>query len=104
MFKDLGQQMKMLKDIKSIQKKLKKAETRAQSADGSVSVTVNGEFEITDIKLDENMLKTTDKSKIEKLILSTANKAIEASKEDAAKEMSKITGGLNIPGLDKFMK
>lgn len=104
MLKDIGNIMKLQKDFKNMQKKLKKAEADAQSPDGLVRATVNGEFELISLKIDKQLLVNDDTSGLEKTIVSTINKAISLSKEYAAKEMGKMTGGLNIPGLDKFLK
>ncbi len=103
MLKDLGNMMKLQKDLKGIQKNLKKAETKAESADGSISVIVNGEFNIVNINIEESILDKKNKQNLEKQLILTINKAVQLSKEHAAKEMKKITGGMNIPGLDKFL-
>lgn len=102
MLKDLGNMLKLQRELKDVQKALKKAESKAESSDGLISVTVNGEFNLVSISIDEKLIEKGNKQKLEKEILSTINKAIGFSKEHAAKEMGKLTGGLNIPGLDKF--
>jgi nucleoid-associated protein EbfC len=104
MLKDIGQMMKLQKELKNVQKALKKAESTAESHDGSIKATVNGEFELVNIAIDEKLLEKNSKQKLEKDIVSTINKAVAFSKEYAAKEMGKLTGGMNIPGLDKFFK
>lgn len=103
MFKDLGNMMKLQKELKNVQKSLKKAESSAESQDGMIRVTVNGEFNLVDINISESMLEKGNKDKLEKQIISTINKAVASAKEYAAKEMGKLTGGMNIPGLDKFL-
>ena len=102
MLKDLGNMMKLQKELKNVQKSLKKSESSAESQDGLIKVTVNGEFSMVDISIDESLLEPGNKQKLEKQIISTANKAVATAKEYAAKEMGKLTGGMNIPGLDKF--
>jgi DNA-binding YbaB/EbfC family protein len=104
MLKDIGNMLKLQKDLKNVQKALKKAESIADSPDGLISATVNGEFNLVSLKIDEQLLDKSNKQKLERDIVSTINKAVEFSKEYAAKEMGKLTGGLNIPGLDKFLK
>jgi nucleoid-associated protein EbfC len=104
MLKDIGNMLKLQKDLKAVQKSLKKAEAIADSPDGMISATVNGEFNLVSISIHEQLLDKSNKQKLEKDIVSTVNKAVEFSKEYAAKEMGKLTGGLNIPGLDKFLK
>ncbi|MBN2041245.1 MAG: YbaB/EbfC family nucleoid-associated protein [Spirochaetes bacterium] len=102
MLKDLGNMMKLQKELKNVQKSLKKSESSAESQDGLIKVTVNGEFSMVDISIDESLLEAGNRQKLEKQIISTANKAVATAKEYAAKEMGKLTGGMNIPGLDKF--
>ncbi len=104
MLKDIGQMMKLQKELKNVQKTLKKAESAAESHDGLIKATVNGEFELVSIVIDEKLLEKGSKQKLEKDIVSTVNKAVGFCKEYAAKEMGKLTGGMNIPGLDKFFK
>ncbi|MCP4726347.1 MAG: YbaB/EbfC family nucleoid-associated protein [bacterium] len=107
MLKDLGnmgQIMKLQKKMKGIQKSLKKMETDGESSDGSVKATVNGEFMLTDISIDESLIQSGDTKKLQKMVLSAVNTAVSNSKDLAAKEMSSLTGGMNIPGLDDLMK
>lgn len=104
MLKDIGNMLKLQKDLKNVQKALKKAEAIADSPDGLISATVNGEFSLVSLSIDEKLLEKSNKLKLEKDIIATVNKAVEFSKEYAAKEMQKLTGGLNIPGMDKFLK
>ena len=101
---DLGNIMKLQKDFKNMQKKLKKVETSAESADGNVKAVVNGEYKLIDLKIDPAAISEGDAKKLEKTILSTVNDAVEKSKEYAAEEMSKLTGGMNIPGLKDMLK
>jgi len=96
---DLGNIMKLQKEMKSIQKKLKKTTMEGESNDGSVKAIVNGEFQLIDITIDPALLKEADSKKVEKMILSAVKNASEKIKETNAAEMSKIAGGLNIPGL-----
>jgi hypothetical protein len=101
---DIGQIMKLQKEFKNVQKRLKKAEAAGESMDGAVRAVVNGENVIVDLQIAEDFLKKADKKTLEKAILSAVNTAVERSKGYAAEEMAKLTGGLNIPGLDSFLK
>jgi DNA-binding YbaB/EbfC family protein len=100
MLKDVGNMMKLQRELKSVQKALKKAESSAESPDGLVKVIINGEFNLIDINIDESLLDKNNKEILEKQIISTLNKAVDTSKENTAREMKKLTGGMNIPGLD----
>ena len=63
MLKDLGNMLKMQKELKDVQKALKKTESKAESNDGLISVTVNGEFNLVSISIDETLLDKGNKSK-----------------------------------------
>ena len=101
---DVGQMMKLQKEMKSTQKKLKKKEIEGKSKDGYVKAIVNGEFRLLDLKIDPEILENSDQNKLEGSIISAVNTAIDSSKEHAANEMSKLTGGMNIPGLGSMLK
>ena len=101
---DLGNIMKLQKEIKNIQKKLKKIETQGESLDGAVRATVDGDFRLINLRIDPDFLKRSDADQLEEAIMGAVNSAIERSKDFAAQEMSRLTGGMNIPGLTDFFK
>jgi DNA-binding YbaB/EbfC family protein len=99
MFGNLGEMMKMQKQLKDIQKKIKKAEHQGESSDALVKVTVNGEFELIAISIHDELAKSGDRGKIEKAVHSAVNTAVAKGKEFAAAQMKELTGGLSLPGL-----
>lgn len=101
---DMGKIMKLQRELKNVQKKLKSKITKGENSDGSVAASVDGEYRLIELKLDQGLLDSADKKKLEKAIISAVNDAVEKSKEYAAGEMSKLTGGLNIPGLDNMLE
>ncbi len=101
---DLGNIMKLQRDFKNVQKRLKKSEAEGESSDGTVKITVNGEYRIVDIRIEQSLIDSGDKTKIEKSILLASNIAMDKIKDYAAEEMGKLTGGMNIPGLTDFLK
>ncbi len=101
---DLGNIMRLQREFKNIQKTLKKTETSGETADGSVRVTINGEYRVIDIAIAQELISTGDKKKIEKAIIFAFNTAVDNMKEIAAQEMAKLTGGMNIPGLSDMLK
>ncbi len=98
---DLGNIMKMQKEMKSIQKRLKKSTAEGETANGSVKAVVNGEYELLEMKLDPDFVKNSEVKRIEKDILFAVNEAVERIKDQSAKEMAKLTGGMD---LSSFMK
>jgi DNA-binding YbaB/EbfC family protein len=101
---ELGNIMKLQKQFKDIQKRLKKAVAEGENTDGTVRVKVNGEYKIVDIEIDQALIDSGDKKKIEKSIILASDVAMDRIKDLAAEEMSKLTGGMNIPGLTDMFK
>ncbi len=88
-------QMKM----KKTQEELAKKEYEATSGGGAVKVKVNGDHTITSLTIDPEVLKAGDVEMLQDMVLSAANEAIKIARDTSAKEMEKVTGGLNIPGM-----
>ena len=96
---DVGNLMKLQKEMKNIQKKMKASRVEGESNDGSVKATVNGEFSLLDISISPELVAQGDAKKIEKMVVSAVTNAVEKMKRQSAEEMKSLTGGLNIPGL-----
>jgi DNA-binding YbaB/EbfC family protein len=64
-----------------------------------IEIVVNGQQEIKEIKIEPDVIDANEKEMLEDLILAAVNESIRQSKELAAQEMSKLTGGMNVPGL-----
>lgn len=88
-------QMKM----KKAQEELAKKEYEATSGGGAVKVKVNGDHMITALTIDPEVLKAGDVEMLQDMVMSATNEAMKVAKDTSAKEMEKITGGLNIPGM-----
>jgi nucleoid-associated protein EbfC len=101
---NMGQILKIQKEIKNIQKRLSKNEEEGRSPDGSVRARVNGEYRLTAVELNEAAFSAGDRHGLERMIIAAVNEAVGKTKEAAAQEMSRLTGGLNIPGLGDLFK
>ena len=69
------------------------------SASGMVEVKMLGDRTITSVKIKPEAVDPDDVEMLEDLILAAVNEALRKAEQMVAEEMSKITGGLNIPGL-----
>ena len=98
---DIGQLMKMQKEMKNIQKKIQKTRIDGESSDGSVKAVVNGEFTLLDISINENLIKAGDVKKVEKMVFSAINDAVNKARDFAAAEMKVIAGGMDLGGMFK---
>tara|TARA_B100001175_G_C19447272_1_gene609418 strand:+ start:413 stop:730 length:318 start_codon:yes stop_codon:yes gene_type:complete len=84
--------------MKESQDKIKKIEAIGVSGGEAVKVTLNGDGEMVKIDISNEILKE-DKGIIEDLILAAHNNAKSKLKSKTSEEISKATGGFNIPGF-----
>jgi len=101
-----GGMANLMKQANQMQMKMKKVqdEIAAKSFDGTagggaVKVTVNGDHLLKSVTISPDLIKSGDSDMIQDLVVMASNDAIKVAKETMAKEMEKISGGMNIPGL-----
>lgn len=101
-----GGMAQLMKQANQMQMKMKKVQeelatkTFTGTAGGNaVTVTVNGDNKLTAVKIDAEVMKAGDTEMLQDLIVAAANDALKTAKETSSKEMEKVTGGLNIPGM-----
>ena len=95
----IKQAQKMQEDMQAKQAELEEREYEISAGGGVVGVKINGKKEILSVKLAEEIVDPDDIETLEDLIVAAVNEAIKNVENDASAEMSKITGGINIPGL-----
>ncbi|WP_425538798.1 YbaB/EbfC family nucleoid-associated protein [Microaceticoccus formicicus] len=95
----MKQMQKMQKQLEETQKMLEEKEISASSGGGMVEATVNGKKELVSIKINPEILDPEDAEMVEDMIVAAVNEALREITEISEKEMSKFTGGLNIPGF-----
>ena len=83
-----------------LQAELENVEVEGSAGGGMVKVTANGKNQITSITIDPEVVDPEDVEMLQDLILAAVNQAAEKSQELQAQQMSELTGGLNIPGLN----
>lgn len=64
-----------------------------------VQATVNGQFNVTAIKIEPSVINVEEKEMLEDLILAAINDGVRKAREMVSSEMTKLTGGLKIPGM-----
>ena len=97
--KFLKQAQKMQKDMSKIQAEMANKTVEATAGGGMVTVIVNGNQEITSIKIEKEVVDSDDIEMLENLVIAAINEGLRKSKEMVADGMGKLTGGMNIPGL-----
>ena len=97
----LSKDKAMQEKMKEVQDQIKKIEVKGISGGNLVSVILNGEYEIKSIEISE-AAKKENQNIINDLIIAAYNNAKENLKKKSAEELSKVTGGLNLPSDLKF--
>ena len=101
---DLKNMMKQVQDIQgrinSMQDQLKEKTVKTTSGGGMVTVTANGKQEIISINISPEIIDPNDISMLQDLVTAAVNTALKSSKDMMQEELSKITGGIKIPGLN----
>jgi DNA-binding YbaB/EbfC family protein len=95
----MKQAQKMQEQMAKTQSELAEKTVEVEAAGGKVKVVANGAGEIISIKIDKQIVDPNDVEFLEEAVLSGVKSAIEQGKALAESEMTKITGGLGIPGL-----
>jgi len=96
----------MMKQAQNLQKKMMKTQAElatktveASSGGGMVKVIANGGQKIESIIFEKEIIDPEDIEMLQDLVLAAVNDALNKAQEMVSSEMSKLTGGLNIPGL-----
>jgi len=102
MFGNIGDMMKQAQKMQAkmaeAQEKLATLEVEGASGGGLVKVTADGKGAIKGVKIDPTLLDPQDIEVLEDLIVAAVRDAQTKAEEKAAEEMSKVTGGLKLPG------
>jgi nucleoid-associated protein EbfC len=101
-----GGMHQLMKQVNQIQSRVKKIredfatrEFASSSGGGAVTVKVNGQNTLLDVKISKEVVAGGDLEMLQDLILTATNEALRQAKEATSDEMEKATGGLSFPGL-----
>ncbi|MGH7963019.1 MAG: YbaB/EbfC family nucleoid-associated protein [Candidatus Binatia bacterium] len=96
----------LMKQAQQLQTKLARIQEDAAgktveaSAGGNmVTAVVNGRLEMISLRIDPTVLTAGDVEMLQDLVIAAVNEGIRKAQKMMTDEMSKITGGLKIPGL-----
>ena len=96
-FSDMLSKAKAMQEkMKEAQEQIKKIEVEGMSGGNLVKVTLSGEYEIKSIEITDAAKKESQEI-INDLIIAAYNNAKENLKKKSSEELSKLTGGLNLP-------
>ncbi len=95
----IKQAQQMQAKMARLQEELAQRTVEASAGGGMVTAVVNGRNELISIKIERDVVNPDDVEMLQDLIVAAVNEGVRKAQEMATAEMSKITGGLNIPGL-----
>lgn len=95
----MKQVQKMQEEMGKIQAEVEAGEYTACAGGGAVEVTVNGSHEVKSVKIKPEVVDPEDVEMLEDLLMASINEAMRKASETMEREMGKVTGGMNIPGL-----
>jgi len=101
--KDMGKMMKQAQQLQAkmlkLQEEMASKTIESTAGGGMVKVVANGKQQLVSIQIEKEVIDPDDVEMLQDLVLAAANDALVKSHEMVTQEMSKLTGGLNIPGL-----
>ncbi|MDI6740396.1 MAG: YbaB/EbfC family nucleoid-associated protein [Candidatus Edwardsbacteria bacterium] len=95
----MKQAQQMQTRMEQLQKELAAKRVEATVGGGMVMVAADGAQHIIEIRINPEVVKPEDAEMLQELVLLGVNEALKKSRETAAQEMSKLTGGMSLPGL-----
>jgi hypothetical protein len=95
----MKQAQKMQEQMARVQEELANKTVEATAGGGMVTVTANGKQEILAVKISPEVINPQDSAMLEDLVTAAVNEALRSSRALLQEEMTKITGGLRIPGI-----
>jgi hypothetical protein len=95
----IRQANKLTEKIEKRKLELAEETVEGKSGDGLVTVTATCAQAIKSIKLDPKVVDPSDPGMLEDLLIAAVNAALTASKDHMQKELSKVSGGVKIPGV-----
>jgi len=95
----MKQAQQMQAKMAKMQEELEEKTVEVSAGGGVVKVVINGKQEFLDIKIDPEAVDPDDVDMLEDLVLAAVNEALRKVQDMIQEEMSRITGGMNIPGM-----
>ena len=95
----MKQAQKMQQELIRMQEEQENKVYTATAGGGMVSASVNGKHEVVELKINPEAVDPDDVEMLQDMVIAAVNEAMRAGDADAASNMSRLTGGLNLGGL-----
>ena len=95
----IKQAQKMQQDMIRMQEEMENKTYSAAAGGGMVTATVNGKHQVVGIEIKPEAVDPDDVEMLQDMVIAAVNEAMRTADTDAANNMSRLTGGLNLGGL-----
>ena len=95
----MKQAQKLQQEMIRMQQEQESKTYTAAAGGGMVSAAVNGKHELVDIAINPEAVDPDDVEMLQDMVMAAVNEAMRAADTDAANNMSRLTGGLNLGGM-----
>ena len=95
----MKQAQKMQQELLRMQEEQENKTYTAAAGGGMVNATVNGKHELVNLEIKPEAVDPDDVEMLQDMVIAAVNEAMRAADADAANNMSRLTGGLNLGGL-----
>lgn len=95
----MGDQMKMLNQMRKLQKELAKEIVEVEAGDGAIIIQISGEMKVVDVKVEKDKLDGASASEIEGWIKAAVRDGLKEAQDMAAEKMKPMMGSLGNFGM-----
>ena len=95
----MKQAQKLQQQMMQMQQEQEAKTFTAKAGGGMVSATVNGKHELVGLEINPEAVDPDDVEMLQDMVLAAVNEAMRAADNEAANNMSRLTGGMNLGGL-----
>ena len=95
----MKQAQKMQQELLRMQEEQENKTYTCAAGGGMVNATVNGKHELLNLEIKPDAVDPDDVEMLQDMVIAAVNEAMRAADADAANNMSRLTGGLNLGGL-----
>ncbi len=90
---------KLQAEMQRMQEEARTKTVEASAGGGMVTVVASGAGELVSIKIEKDVVNPDDVEMLQDLILAASNEAIRRAQQMVNEDMSKLTMGLQLPGM-----
>ena len=95
----IKQAQKMQMEMQRMQEEMETKTYTAAAGGGMVKASVNGKHEVVNLEINPEAVDPDDVEMLQDMVIAAVNEAMRAADTEAANNMSRLTGGLNLGGL-----